>query len=168
MRWINSLAHERNHFPILSFNLSFWKVWWLQKHTKFHYGQLNRTAHNTAITLKEFSTLKIFHSKWYTGFISFPICNAFCLRDRSFLSLDTRLECFLRGAKFLAKNLRGLKITRKILRGLKITRKILRGLKIFPSEKNKGCETIRGMKFSSARENKAPSWNAGKKFSWPQ
>ena len=74
------------------------------------------------------------------------------LRGRSFLIPDTRLECFLRGAKFLAKNLRGLKITRKILRGLKITRKILRGLKIFPSEKNKECETIRGMKFSSARD----------------
>ena len=75
------------------------------------------------------------------------------------------MECFLRGAKFLAKILRGLKISRKILRGLKISRKILRGLKIFSSEKNKGCETIRGakfsmpemirgMKFSSARENK--------------
>ena len=61
---------------------------------------------------------------------------------RSFLSLDTRLEC--RGAKFLAK----------VLRGLKITRKILRGLKNFPSEKNKGCETIRNAKFSSARENR--------------
>ena len=76
------------------------------------------------------------------------------IRGRSFLSPDTRLECFLRGAKFLAKNLRDLKITRKILRGLKITRKILRGLKIFPSEKNKGCEKIRGAKFSSAREKR--------------
>ena len=37
------------------------------------------------------------------------------IRGQSFLSPDTRLECFLRGAKFLAKNLRGLKITRKIL-----------------------------------------------------
>ena len=45
---------------------------------------------------------------------------------------------------FLAKN----------LRGLRMTREILRGLKIFPSEKNKGCETIRGGKFSSAKENK--------------
>ena len=51
---------------------------------------------------------------------------------------------FLRGANFLAKH----------LRGLKITRKILRDLKMFPSEKNKGCETIRGARFSSARENK--------------
>ena len=51
---------------------------------------------------------------------------------------------------FLAKN----------LRGLRMTREILRGLKIFPSENNKGCETIRAakrcqrvrvMKFSSAR-----------------
>jgi hypothetical protein len=42
---------------------------------------------------------------------------------------------FLRVAKFLAKN--------------------LRGLKIFSSEKNNNtCETIRGEKFSSARENK--------------
>ena len=54
------------------------------------------------------------------------------IRGQSFLGPDTRLECFLRGAKFLVKN----------LRGLKITPKILRGLKIFPSEKNKGCETI--------------------------
>ena len=60
------------------------------------------------------------------------------LRGQSFLSPDTRLECFLRGAKFLAKNLRGLKITRKILRGAK-----------FPVP-----EGIRGMTFSSARENK--------------
>ena len=90
------------------------------------------------------------------------------LRGRSFLSTDTQLECFLRGAKFLAKNLRGakfyaknlrgakflaknlrgLKITRKFLRGLKITRKILRGAK-FPVP-----EGIRGMTFSSAGENK--------------
>ena len=53
-----------------------------------------------------------------------------------FLSLDTRLECFLRGAKFFAKK----------FRGLKVTRKILRGLKIFPSEKNKennkGCKEV--------------------------
>ena len=67
---------------------------------------------------------------------------------QSFLSPDTPLECFLRGAKFLAKNLRVLKITRKFLRGLKITRKILRGAK-FPVP-----EGIRGMTFSSARENK--------------
>ena len=73
------------------------------------------------------------------------------LRGRSFLSSDTRLECFLRGAKFLAKNLRGAKFSANNLRGLKITRKILRGLKIFPPEENKGCETIRGAKFSSAR-----------------
>ena len=46
------------------------------------------------------------------------------LRGRSFLSPNTRLECFLRGAKFLAKN----------LSGLKITWKTLMGLKIFPSE----------------------------------
>ena len=56
------------------------------------------------------------------------------------------MECFLRGAKFLAENFRGLKITQKILRGLKITLKILRGAK-FP-------EGIRGMIFSRARENK--------------
>ena len=43
----------------------------------------------------------------------------YCLRGQSFLSPDTRLECFLRGAKFLVKNLRGLKITQKILRGMK-------------------------------------------------
>ena len=56
----------------------------------------------------------------------------FVMRDRSFLSPNTR---FLRGAKFLAKN--------------------LGGLKIFPSaEKNKGCETISNAKFSSGRENK--------------
>ena len=47
---------------------------------------------------------------------------------------------FLRGAKFLAKNLRGAKFLAKNSRRLKITQKILRGLKIFPSEKNKGCE----------------------------
>ena len=62
----------------------------------------------------------------------------------AFLNLDTRLECFLRGAKILVKN----------LRGLKISWKLLRGLKIFPPEKNKGCEIIRGMKCSIARENK--------------
>ena len=33
----------------------------------------------------------------------------FGLRGGSILSPDTRLECFLRGAKFLAKNLRGSK-----------------------------------------------------------
>ena len=66
------------------------------------------------------------------------------LRSQSFLISDTQLECFLRGAKFLAKN----------LRGLKIIRKILRGVKIFPSEKNRGCETIRGAKFSRAREKR--------------
>ena len=43
------------------------------------------------------------------------------LRGGSFLSPDTRLECFLRGAKFFAKNLRGLKILTKNLRGLKIS-----------------------------------------------
>ena len=69
----------------------------------------------------------------------------FCIvRGRSFLSPDTQLECFLRGTKFLAKN----------LRGLKITRKIIRGLKILPSVKNKGCDTIRGAKLSCVRENK--------------
>ena len=72
----------------------------------------------------------------------------FRVRGQSFLSPDTRLECFLRGAIFLAKNLRGLNITRKILRALKITRTILRGAK-FPVP-----EGIRGMTFSSARENK--------------
>ena len=73
------------------------------------------------------------------------------------------MECFLRSAKFLAKN----------SRGLKITRKILRGLKIFPYEKNKGCETIRVqnfpvperiivMKFSSARENKGMKFSSAR------
>ena len=74
------------------------------------------------------------------------------MRSGSFLGQDTRLECFLRGAKFLAK----------ILRGLKITRKILRGLKIFPSEKNKECETIRRAKFSSARENKGMKFSSAR------
>ena len=32
--------------------------------------------------------------------------------------------------------------------------KNLRGLKIFSSEKNKGCETVGGAKFSNTRENK--------------
>ena len=58
------------------------------------------------------------------------------IRGWSFLSPDTRLECFLRGAKFLAKNLRGLK-------GVK------QGVQNFPVP-----ERIRGVKFSSARENK--------------
>ena len=44
----------------------------------------------------------------------------YILRGGSFLSPDTRLECFLRGAKFLAKNLRGAKIISKNLRGVKI------------------------------------------------
>ena len=72
------------------------------------------------------------------GYIFFQICIYCILRGRSFLSTDTRLECFLRGAKFLAKNLRGLKIPQKILRGLRR----IRGVK------------QRGAKFSSARENK--------------
>ena len=98
------------------------------------------------------------------GYIFFQICIYCILRGRSFLSTDTRLECFLRGAKFLAKNLRGANFFAKNLRGakflaknsrgLKITQKILRGLKVFPFEKNKGCETIRNAKFSSARENR--------------
>ena len=39
----------------------------------------------------------------------------------SFLSPDTRSECFLRGVKFLSENLRGMKFSRKIIRGLKIS-----------------------------------------------
>ena len=66
------------------------------------------------------------------------------LRGGTFLSPDTRLECFLRGAKFFVKN----------LRGVKFSRKIIRGLKIFLSKKNKGCEMIRGMKFPNTRRNK--------------
>ena len=66
-------------------------------------------------------------------------------RGGTFLGLDTRLECFLRGAKFFVKN----------LRGVKFSRKIIRGLKIFLSKKNKkGCEMIRGMKFPNTRGNK--------------
>ena len=41
-------------------------------------------------------------------------------RGRSFLSPGTRSECFLRGVKFLAKNLRGMKIFWEIIRGMKI------------------------------------------------
>ena len=43
------------------------------------------------------------------------------LRGGSFLSPDTRSECFLRGVKFLAENLRGMKFSPKIMRGLKIS-----------------------------------------------
>ena len=48
------------------------------------------------------------------------------LRGRSFLSPDTRLECFLRGAKFLAKNLRGARFLAKNLSGEKFLAKNLR------------------------------------------
>ena len=58
--------------------------------------------------------------------------DVFNLRGGSFLSPDTRSECFLRGVKFLAENLRGMKISWEIIRGMKISREIIRGMKIFP------------------------------------
>ena len=84
------------------------------------------------------------------------------IRGGSFLSPDTRSECFLRGVKFLAENLRGMKISRKIIRGMKISQEIIRGMKIFPFSRrirvrnDMGCEIfpqpegIRGVKFSKA------------------
>ena len=66
------------------------------------------------------------------------------IRGGSFLSPDTRSECFLRGVKFLAKN----------LRGMKIFREIIRGMKIFPFQEYQGCEMIRGVKSYHARSNK--------------
>ena len=50
--------------------------------------------------------------------------------------------------------IKGCEIFSEKFKESEMTRKILMGLKNFPSEKNKGCETIRGAKFSSARENK--------------
>ena len=61
---------------------------------------------------------------------------------------------FFKGCEIFSEKCKGCEILSEKLRGLKKTWKILRCLKIFPSEKNKGCETIRGAKFSSARENK--------------
>ena len=76
------------------------------------------------------------------------------IRGGSFLSPDTRSECFLRGVKFLAENLRGMKISREIIRGMKISREIIRGMKIFPFQEYQGCEMIRGVKSYHARSNK--------------
>ena len=97
--------------------------------------------------------LKIFFRQFSQNRPKYPVNFDRVPKEPAFLKSGYPVGMLLRGAKFLAKNLRGLKIIRKNLRGLKIIRKILRGLKIFPSEQNKGCETMRGAKFSSAREN---------------
>ena len=61
------------------------------------------------------------------------------IRGGSFLSPDTRSECFLRGVKFLSENLRGMKFSRKIIRGLKIS----------PFQEEQGVQKFKGYEIIS-------------------
>ena len=59
---------------------------------------------------------------------------------------------FFKGCEIFSKKFQGSENNPEYFKGSENNLEIIRGLKIIHSEKNKGCETIRGAKFSSARE----------------